>query len=72
MIRTIGSVLKECITKSMLHEIKQANELFYENKFSESDGDLHKTCRSSVKELQSTLALRTPRYNGHPNNTDSR
>ena len=56
----------------MLHEIKQANELFYENKFSESDGDLHKTCRSSVKELQSTLALWTPRYNGHPNNTDSR
>ena len=24
-------------------EIKQANELFYENKFSESDGDPHKT-----------------------------
>ena len=27
---------------------------------------------NSIKEhLQSTLALRTPRYNGHPDNTDS-
>ena len=46
-------------------EIKQANKLFYKNKFSKSNGDLHKawqvineltshnSCRSSVKELLS-------------------
>ena len=27
--------------------------------------------KHSVGYLQSTLALRTPRYNGHPDNTDS-
>ena len=41
MIRTIGCVLKEMHNK-VNAEIKQANELFYENKFSESDGDPHK------------------------------
>ena len=33
-------------------------------------GSLH-TIKSSTKGIQSTLALRTPRYNGHPDNTDS-
>ena len=35
--------LKECITIiKVIAEIKQAYELFYKNKFSETDGDLHK------------------------------
>ena len=42
MICTIGSALKECITVNA--EIKWAKyELFYKNKFSETDGDPHKT-----------------------------
>ena len=44
MIGTIGSALKDCITIFKVNaEIKQAYELFYKNKFSETDGDLHKT-----------------------------
>ena len=41
MICTIGSALKECNDK-VNAKIKQAIELFYKNKFSESQGDLHK------------------------------
>ena len=59
---TIGSALKRMHNK-VNAEIKQANKLFYKNKFSESDGDphkmgqvineltSHKSGRSSVKEL---------------------
>ena len=44
MIGTIGSALKDCITIFKVNaEIKQAYELFYKNKFSETDGDPHKT-----------------------------
>ena len=42
MIRIIEHALKECITKSMLRSYRPI-ELFYENKFSESDGDPRKT-----------------------------
>ena len=64
MICTIGSALKRMHNK-VSAEIKQANKLFYKNKFSKSNGDLHKawqvineltshnSCRSSVKELLS-------------------
>ena len=64
MICTIGSALKRMRNK-VSAEIKQANKLFYKNKFSKSNGDLHKawqvineltshnSCRSSVKELLS-------------------
>ena len=41
MICTIGSALKRMHNK-VNAEIKQANELFYKNKFSNSDGDPHK------------------------------
>ena len=62
MIRIIEHALKECITKSMLRSYRPI-ELFYENKFSESDGvprktwqvinelTSRKTGRSSVREL---------------------
>ena len=62
MIRIIEHALKECITKSMLRSYRPI-ELFYENKFSKSDGDPRKTWqvineltsrktgRSSVTEL---------------------
>ena len=62
MIRIIEHALKECITKSMLWSYRPI-ELFYENKFSESDGvprktwqvinelTSRKTGRSSVREL---------------------
>ena len=62
MIRIIEHALKECITKSMLRSYRPI-ELFYENKFSESDGvprktwqvinelTSRKTGRSSVIEL---------------------
>ena len=64
MICTIGSALKRMHNK-VSAEIKQANKLFYKNKLSKSNGDLHKawqvineltshnSCRSSVKELLS-------------------
>ena len=42
MIRIIEHALKECITKSMLRSHRPI-ELFYENKFSKSDGDPRKT-----------------------------
>ena len=42
MIRIIEHALKECITKSMLRSYRPI-ELFYENKFSESDGVPRKT-----------------------------
>ena len=38
MIRTIGHALKEYVTKSMLRSDRLKN-YFYQNKFSESDGD---------------------------------
>ena len=62
MIRIIEHALKECITKSMLRSYRPI-ELFYQNKFSESDGvprktwqvinelTSRKTGRSSVREL---------------------
>ena len=64
MIRIIEHALKECITKSMLRSYRPI-ELFYENKFSESDGvprktwqvinelTSRKTGRSSVKGVES-------------------
>ena len=42
MIHTIGSALKRMHNK-VNADIKQANKLFYKNKFGESDGDPHKT-----------------------------